>query len=244
MHRQRTRSLEPITKPVVFSTQHRQDLRIPKQNEDFSRQGIDLPSDAREFSQKPMEISKSSPLPSFPKNSPTSRARIPRNLHKNAWNLKEWGKDRPEKLNFLQRLEFQDLLGKEGNLFPRNFIFPHSLSTYKLRMSYREEFCSLYPEIVVSCWQRRPCFFREITESTSEHDRLYSCTCLGNGVLKRSVEKNLQNSREFWLKTEKCGKIGFGSSDVEGSGSPRAFIWLCVDILVEVPSNDGHGLRI
>ncbi|XXG60503.1 hypothetical protein AAC387_Pa04g2396 [Persea americana] len=84
VHRQRTRSLEPITKPVVFSTQHRQDLRIPKQNEDFSRQGIDLPSDAREFSQKPMEISKSSPLPSFPKNSPTSRARIPRNLHKNA----------------------------------------------------------------------------------------------------------------------------------------------------------------
>lgn len=59
--RQRTRSLEPITKPDVFSTQHRQDLRIPKQNEDFSRQGMNLPSYAREFSQKPMEISKSSP---------------------------------------------------------------------------------------------------------------------------------------------------------------------------------------
>lgn len=48
------------------------------------------------------------PLPSFPKNSPTSRARIPWNLHKNAWNYKERGKDGPEKLNFLQGLEFQE----------------------------------------------------------------------------------------------------------------------------------------
>lgn len=93
---------------------------------------------------------------------------------------------------------------REGNLFPRNFIFPHSLFDIQVAESVTGVF--LYAEMVVSCWQRQPYFFREITESTSEHGRLFSCTCLGNGVLKWSVEKNLQNSRKTWLKTEKCGK--------------------------------------